>query len=516
LKNKKSYYLFLFTDIVFVTVSFLLMIWLKPGTWEHYLPAYIRPFLGFSFAWIFISMLGGKYSQSKSSLLDSLKQILLTNTYSITIVLILIYLFNRLEYSRMVVLGTIIIATLLEIFYIILFTAYKKEKENHIDIALNYKSKPKEISDKKRKITIIEFPELEDKTKIVIDKLANKYLKNHKELYEFINKNLKLETISKYKTKVIDSQTYYNIENYESQSQQLFINLHRLNDIKRINRYMIKVNENLVYGGFFVGNCRTLSDEYQAVFNKYPNIIAIPIYTFKFILKRIIPKIPVFKQIYFILTNGSGRHISRAEILGRLYYCGFKVVALQEMDNKLHFIVKKVSIPSNDETPSYGPLIKLTRVGLNGKRLNIYKFRTMHPYSEYLQEYIYENYDLEEGGKFKNDFRITGWGKIFRKLWIDELPQFINVFRGQIGFVGVRALSEHYFSLYPEYLQKLRTKFKPGLVPPFYVDMPKTFKEILDSEEKYLKKRAKHPILTQIEYFCKAWWNILVRKARSN
>ncbi len=492
------------------------MVWLKPGTKSHYLPEYIRPFTGFAVAWITISMFGGKFSLRDSSLLDSLKQIVLVNTYSVTIVLILIFVFRRLEYSRTIVLGTIFLSTLLEFIYIILYSVHKKEKEYKADIALKYSSKPKEISEKKRKITIVEFPELEDKSKVVIDKLANKFLKNHKNLYEFIAKNLNLKTISSDKTNVIDSQTYYNIENYDSQSQQLFINLHRLNDIKRINRYMIKVNENLVYGGFFVGNCRTLSDEYQTVFNKYPNLIAVPIYTIKFIFKRLIPKIPVFKQIYFVLTNGSGRHISKAEILGRLYYCGFKVVDLKEMDNRLHFIVKKVSEPSKDETPSYGPLIKLRRVGHHGKKLNVFKFRTMHPYSEYLQEYIYENFDLEEGGKFKNDFRITGWGKIFRKLWIDELPQFINVFRGQIGIVGVRALSEHYFSLYPEDLQGLRTKFKPGLVPPFYVDLPKTFEEILESERKYLEKRSIHPFLTQIEYFCKAWWNIIVRKARSN
>jgi lipopolysaccharide/colanic/teichoic acid biosynthesis glycosyltransferase len=75
------------------------------------------------------------------------------------------------------------------------------------------------------------------------------------------------------------------------------------------------------------------------------------------------------------------------------------------------------------------------------------KFRTMHPYSEYLQEYVYHTNDLQEGGKFKDDFRVTSWGKVMRAMWIDELPQFSNFFKGELALVGVRALSEHYYSL---------------------------------------------------------------------
>ena len=80
----------------------------------------------------------------------------------------------------------------------------------------------------------------------------------------------------------------------------------------------------------------------------------------------------------------------------------------------------------------------------------------MHPYSEYLQEYIYENYKIQASGKFNNDIRVTTWGKIFRRLWIDELPQIANYFRGDLSLVGVRALSQHYFDLYPKDLQDLR------------------------------------------------------------
>jgi len=70
----------------------------------------------------------------------------------------------------------------------------------------------------------------------------------------------------------------------------------------------------------------------------------------------------------------------------------------------------------------------MKRVGKSNEILNIYKIRAIHPYSEYLQAYIHKENDLEKGGKLKDDFRITVWGKLFRKLWIDELPQSINFF----------------------------------------------------------------------------------------
>ena len=82
--------------------------------------------------------------------------------------------------------------------------------------------------------------------------------------------------------------------------------------------------------------------------------------------------------------------------------------------------------------------------------------------------------------------------------------------------VGVRALSEHYFQLYPADMQELRLTVKPGLLPPFYADMPTSFDEIVESERRYLMQKLERPWLTDWKYFWKGVWNILVRRARSN
>ena len=64
----------------------------------------------------------------------------------------------------------------------------------------------------------------------------------------------------------------------------------------------------------------------------------------------------------------------------------------------------------------------MRRHGKGGKVIHVYKMRTMHAYSEYIQKYVYENHNLAEGGKLNNDFRVSSLGKLFRKYWVDELP----------------------------------------------------------------------------------------------
>jgi len=191
-------------------------------------------------------------------------------------------------------------------------------------------------------------------------------------------------------------------------------------------------------------------------------------------------------------------------------------VDVKEIDERLYFIAQKAMTPSIDQNPTYGPFVKLERIGENGRIIDVYKFRTMHPYSEYLQDYIYQKEGLKKGGKIENDFRVTGWGKIARKLWIDELPMLYNWIKGDLNIVGVRPLSSHYFSLYPKVLKKLRNQVMPGLVPPYYADLPETFDQICESERHYIESYLKRPFLTQWYYFGKAFYNITFRGVRSS
>jgi hypothetical protein len=210
-----------------------------------------------------------------------------------------------------------------------------------------------------------------------------------------------------------------------------------------------------------------LKQRKEKIFEKYPAAIACLFYLFDFVFKRVCPKIFPTRKLYYSITKGKGRVISLAETLGRLVLSGFEILGYEEINGVTYFAAKKIRLPRYEDKPSFGLIIRLRRVGENGNIINVYKFRTMHPYSECLQEYIYKNNSLKDGGKFNRDFRITAWGRILRKLRIDELPMIINFLKGDLKLVGVRPISLQYYSLYEEDIRNRRVKYKPGLFPPF-------------------------------------------------
>ena len=100
-----------------------------------------------------------------------------------------------------------------------------------------------------------------------------------------------------------------------------------------------------------------------------------------------------------------------------------------------------------------GPIFfKQQRVGKNGKLFNILKFRSMKVDKE-----------AEKSHDFTKDAeRITPFGNCIRRLKIDELPQLINVFRGDMSLVGPRPTVKEQTDLYNDY-QKQRLNMRPGM-----------------------------------------------------
>lgn len=314
---------------------------------------------------------------------------------------------------------------------------------------------------------------------------------------------------------LLDTTTRFNLIKETMDGFRTIVNLKRINDIRYVNKFFEAVNLKLSLGGTYIGCVETKDLRKKRVLGKYPIGINYIVYSMDFVVKRVLPKLRLTRKLYFFLTRGQNRVITRAETLGRLISCGFEIKEEKSIDGRHYFVVEKVGKPKFPEDPTYGALVRLKRVGKDGKLINVYKFRTMHPFAEYLQDYVYKQNELQEGGKFKDDFRVSTLGKIFRKLWLDELPMLRNLLKGQMKLVGVRPLSEQYFNLYSEELQQKRIKYKPGLVPPFYADMPKTMDEIMASEMKYLEAYEKSPFLTDWKYFWMAFNNIVFKKARS-
>ena len=314
--------------------------------------------------------------------------------------------------------------------------------------------------------------------------------------------------------KVIENTSISEVENLDGTYEEIVFE-ERLNNVRYLNKFLSTINSKLEFGGSLIGKFEEYNSRKSRLLNNRIKPFTYLIHGGDILVNRVLPKLPVSKNVYYGVTKARGRVLSKAEAFGRLYSCGFEITKEYELGGETYFIAKKVKEPVLNVKINFGPLIILKRVGKNRKPIKVYKLRTMHPFSEYLQDYVYQKNDLQNGGKFNNDFRISKEGKIFRKFWLDEFPMFINLLKGDIKLVGVRPLSKHYFSLYTKELQDKRTRTKPGLLPPFYADMPETLEEIIDSELKYLEAYSKAPLRTDVRYFWLALKSIAFKGARS-
>lgn len=173
---------------------------------------------------------------------------------------------------------------------------------------------------------------------------------------------------------------------------------------------------------------------------------------------------------------------------------------------------------------SSGPIFADTpeRVGRNGKLFKMYKFRSMvqnaHEilredpgYSKLLDAYKRGSY------KLKDDPRITRVGRFIRKFSLDEVPQFINILKGDMSLVGPRAY-------YPDELREQQKKYpgtresvkvvlsvKPGLTGYWQVSGRSeiNFDKRIEMDAEYVKKRS---ILYDLAIICKTPWAMVSGK----
>ena len=504
----------LLVDIVILVISFLIAVSFKPSGLKGYLPSHLLFFAGLTLIWIIVSILNGKIFRGKvvnySSMVD---RVLTSNIISLAIIALLMYTIREYAYSSTVVLGTALIATLIELIVGAVYIAYKKahiqDYENYTDYKVTTKKSEQEL----------------------VEKVAGNGKKKHKP--EVINLRVLISieresgvdaarAIIKMcggklngKTAVLSTTTIFNISNLPEDEYDYIINLKRINDIIKLNDFLDEVNHKLRDEGNFLCCVETKDRRKARILRKYPPVLNYIYYSFDFVLKRVMPKLKLTRGLYKMITHDLNKVYSRAEALGRLSRAGFMIDQETFIGDMLYIEATKIAEPIPMNGINYGPLIALPRIGKGGETIKVYKMRTMHPYSEYIQDYVYKQYDLQEGGKFQDDFRITSWGGLSRKIWLDELPMLINLFKRNMKLVGVRPLSRHYFELYNPDLRERRIRYKPGLIPPFYADMPKNLDEIQASENRYLDSYEKSPALTDIKYFFKSVGNILFKHARS-
>ncbi len=116
----------------------------------------------------------------------------------------------------------------------------------------------------------------------------------------------------------------------------------------------------------------------------------------------------------------------------------------------------------------HAPLYRQTRIGFGGRPFVALKIRTMTPEADRrLQQMLAEKPELraewDRDFKLRNDPRITPIGRFLRRWSIDELPQFLNVVRGEMSIVGPRPLPEYHHAQIPARVRALRERVRPGL-----------------------------------------------------
>lgn len=175
-------------------------------------------------------------------------------------------------------------------------------------------------------------------------------------------------------------------------------------------------------------------------------------------------------------------------------------------------IVKIVYVCNKD---FHSIILKQDRIGKNGKTFKFYKFRSMVPNAEEVLEELLKNNkkiakEFKINKKIENDPRITKVGKILRKTSIDELPQLINVLKGDMSLIGNRPYMPREKEDMGELFNTI-VKTKPGLTGYWQVNgrSDTTFDERLKLEAYYSNN---YSLKLDIKIFFKTFAVVLLKK----
>ncbi|WP_353949385.1 sugar transferase [Sporolactobacillus sp. Y61] len=154
------------------------------------------------------------------------------------------------------------------------------------------------------------------------------------------------------------------------------------------------------------------------------------------------------------------------------------------------FLIVALAIKLED--PKGRIIFKQIRVGKNGKTFYIYKFRSMVTNAEQLLVKLLEKNDTNGAMfKMKNDPRVTRIGRFIRRTSIDELPQLVNVLRGDMSLVGPRPPLPREVIDYSEY-DKQRLIVRPGCTGLWQVSGRSDlgFKDMVQLDLTYIQNRS--------------------------
>ena len=209
---------------------------------------------------------------------------------------------------------------------------------------------------------------------------------------------------------------------------------------KNAHAHEVCIEPSAIYGDMLVSFAQQLAD------------IGIPLKVAPEQYEALVQAKVAMQDICFPVIELFNKKVSRTYlVIKRLMDIGIAVTGLLFLAILYPFIAICTKLTSR------GPVFyKQERVGLHGKSFIIWKFRTMRTDAETNTGPVWAK---------KDDERITCFGKILRKTRFDEIPQLINVLKGEMSFIGPRPERSHFVKLLseriPNYLRRLQVK--PGI-----------------------------------------------------
>ncbi|MDC1202910.1 sugar transferase [Crocinitomicaceae bacterium] len=304
-------------------------------------------------------------------------------------------------------------------------------------------------------------------------------------------------------------------DDFKNEGKKIIYLVKPINKFSFFQKKIKKLRKEINDDQYLVFRFQTLKGRIRRIEKKKPRFIAKTQVGLEFFFFRLIPRLFFFRKIYSYLSNETILILSKAEGLGRIVYGGFDIERVENSVSYSYVLASPSEKNHSSKKPSFGPIYGMPRIGKNGKIITVFKIRTMHPYSEFLHEYILKQNGYGEEGKPKNDFRVTTWGRILRKYWIDEIPQIFNVLKGELKLVGLRPVSEVYFNELGEEYRNMRINYKPGCIPPYVALNKKSSKEeVIEAEYEYIKMKKSSPYTTDIILFFRALTNIIAFNKR--
>lgn len=181
------------------------------------------------------------------------------------------------------------------------------------------------------------------------------------------------------------------------------------------------------------------------------------------------------KKIYWILRRGQD-----------IFFSALALLLLLPLMTVLALVIYA-------DDPHGSPVFSQLRCGRDGKLFKMYKFRSMYvDAEERLSEILNDNEMDGPAFKMKDDPRITRVGRVIRKISLDELPQLLNVLKGDMSIVGPRPALPREVELYTEE-QKQRMYVTPGLTCYWQIQPRRndiSFDDWMALDLKYIQERS--------------------------